>query len=70
MSKDEQQARFNAVEKAVSGLQDAHRNQHEEIYQLTGLLGKLNSDLQLEQANMKRLQLEMEQVYSYLNKKK
>jgi len=65
MSKEDQ--KLTAVHKDIEGLQQAIRNQVEQVNQAMGLLGQIRQEFELERANVKRLQLEMEKVYTYLN---
>jgi hypothetical protein len=65
--KTEKQDKFAAVDKDIAGLQQAIRNQVEQTNQALSLLGQMRQEFEMERSNVKRLQLEMEKVYTYLN---
>jgi len=63
----QEESKVVGLEKEFTGLQHAIRNQNEQLSQAVVLLGQVRQELELEKSNVKRLQLEMEKVYTYLN---
>lgn len=68
MSLEEQKIQQEAVHQDIKGLQNANRKVYEELNQAVSLLGQLRQEHEMVKADTRRLQGEMEKVYTYLNK--
>ena len=63
-----QTEKFSAIEKDINGLQQLARSNNEQFNQTMSLLGQMRMQLDAEQARVKTLTMQMEQVYTYINK--
>jgi hypothetical protein len=56
------------LDKELLGLQHAIRNLNEQLNQTVVLLGMVRQEFEMEKAKVKRLQLDMQEVTTYINK--
>ncbi len=54
----------------LDGIQEAIRNQSQQLNQALDLLGQMKQELLHEQSKTQTLQLQMEKVYTYINEGK